>query len=100
MSSYIVEKPEVKGCPPEPENIAARESQHFSQTVLDSVQNFDRLPDSAKLRPTAVALILGISMATYWRLVNTGKIAKPTALFGRAVFNTVGEIRAIGRNAT
>jgi hypothetical protein len=99
MSLKFVESPDLKCCPLEPESMA-KESQRFSQTVLDSVKNFDVLPDSAKLRPAASALILGISMATYWRLVSAGKIAKPTPLFGKAVFNTVGEIRAMGRNAT
>jgi predicted DNA-binding transcriptional regulator AlpA len=68
-----------------------------SKSVLDTVEHFDHLPTWARVSPTAVALIFGISMATYWRRVAAGEIPKPTQLFGRSVSNTVGEIRALGR---
>lgn len=78
-----------------PESVTTKEAKRLSQTVLDSVQNFEILPDSARVRPAAVALLFGISMATYWRRVAAGEIPKPSPFFGRAVFNTVGEVRNI-----
>jgi len=88
-------KHDVKGNPPE--SVTTKEGNHLPQTVLDSVQNFEILPDSARVRPAAVALLFGISMATYWRRVAAGEIPKPKPFFGRAVFNIVGDIRNINR---
>lgn len=86
-------KQDVKG--KSPASVPTKEAKSPPKPVLDSVQNFEHFPDYARVRPSAVALLLGISMATYWRHVATGKIPKPSPLFGRSVFNTVGEIRNI-----
>ena len=68
---------------------------HYPKPVLESVRNFSILPDSARLAPAAVSLLRGHSLATYWRRVAAGEYPKPTRQFGRAVYNTVGEIRKI-----
>jgi hypothetical protein len=38
------------------------------------VTQFDALPDSAHIRPNTARIILGISIATFWRLVASRKI--------------------------
>jgi hypothetical protein len=77
--------------------VSAKESPHHSKAVLDSVKHFEILPENALISPAAVALIRGHSMATYWRRVAEGTYPKPTRQFGRAVSNTVGEIRNLKR---
>jgi len=42
-----------------------------------TVQRFDELPDSALVDIRTVALIKGVSVATAWRWVGKGILAKP-----------------------
>ena len=58
-----------------------------------SVIQADHLPDTAHLRPQACALLLGVSIATFWRLVSSGKL-KTHKLTERTTTVRVGDLRA------
>lgn len=62
-------------------------------TINPSVAQADHLPDSAHLRPKACAQLMGVSIATFWRLVAQGRI-KTHKLTERTTTVKVGELRA------
>jgi predicted DNA-binding protein (UPF0251 family) len=53
----------------------------------------DHLPDSAHLRPKACAQLMGISIATFWRLVKQQKL-KTHKLTERTTTVRAGDLRA------
>lgn len=57
------------------------------------VSQADQLPDSAHLRPKACALLMGVSIATFWRLVASGKL-KTHKLTERTTTVKAGDLRA------
>lgn len=61
--------------------------------INPSVAQADHLPDSAHLRPQACAQLMGISIATFWRLVSSGKL-KTHKLTERTTTVTAGDLRA------
>lgn len=46
----------------------------MQKTVPQSVKNFSDMPDDALLRVPAVAMLLGCSVPTVWRLIRDGKL--------------------------
>lgn len=44
-----------------------------SSNISPSVAQADHLPDSAHIRPKDSAKLMGVSIATYWRLVKAKK---------------------------
>lgn len=42
--------------------------------INQSVAQADHLPDTAHLRPKDCALLLGVSIATFWRIVKAKKL--------------------------
>jgi len=60
------------------------------------VTQADQLPDSAHIRPKACAQLMGISIATFWRLVSSGKL-KTHKLTDRTTTVRVGDLRAFIR---
>lgn len=54
---------------------------------------FDALPDSAHIRPQTAKILLGVSIATFWRLVASGKL-KTHKLTERTTTVRVGDLRA------
>jgi len=63
------------------------------------VSQFDALPDSAHIRPQTAKIILGVSIATFWRIVASGKI-KTYKLTERTTTVRAGDLRAfIARKA-
>lgn len=58
-----------------------------------AVENFDQLPDKAHVRVNACAQLMGISIATFWRLVSSGKL-KTHKLTERTTTVTAGDLRA------
>lgn len=64
-------------------------SNHINPTVALA----DHLPDSAHLRPKACAQLMGVSIATFWRLVSSGKL-KTHKLTERTTTVTAGDLRA------
>lgn len=68
-------------------------SQQQSKAVNPTLANFDQLPNEAHIRPKICAEILGISIATYWRLVKAKHL--PTIrLTERTTSTTAGALRA------
>lgn len=59
----------------------------------ESVRIFQDLPDDAIIRPRASAILLGYSIATYWREVKKKKI-RHIKLSERTGGSTAGDIRA------
>lgn len=58
------------------------------QATIETLSNFDDLPDSAFVRPQVIAAHADISMATFWRRVKSG--ALPTLRDSRM---NIGEYR-------
>lgn len=61
--------------------------------INPSVAQADHLPDSAHIRPKACAQLMGISIATFWRLVSRGKL-KTHKLTERTTTVKAGDLRA------
>lgn len=57
-----------------------------------SLQDFDRLPDSAQVRLPVVAALHGVSTVTVWRWSANGQLPKPHRRGGTTSWN-VGELR-------
>ena len=62
-------------------------------TINPALRDFDQLSDSFGLRPQIAIALLGISIATFWRLVKNGQI-KTRKLTERTTTVTAGELRA------
>lgn len=58
-----------------------------------AVANFNNLPDDAHIRPKDVTVLLGIGIATFWRLVQRGQI-KTHKLTERTTTVKAGDLRA------
>ncbi|KQT42233.1 MULTISPECIES: AlpA family transcriptional regulator [unclassified Methylophilus] len=66
----------------------------MNKTALNpSLANFDHLPDNAHLRPKDCAQLLGISIASYWRLVSKKQL-KAIKLTERTTSTRAGDLRA------
>lgn len=71
-------------------------AQRTSKTeILDSVKNFDSLPDSAHIDLNCLKAYLSKSKATIYRYVELGILPKPRKLGGGATRNfwIAGEVR-------
>lgn len=67
---------------------------HKSRTLPESLEHFDRLPDSASVRQPTVAGLFAISPATVWRRVRNGTLPKPYKLSERVTVWSVADLRA------
>lgn len=45
-----------------------------TSSINSTLANFDQLPDNAYIRPKQCAQLLGISIATFWRLASKGRL--------------------------
>lgn len=61
--------------------------------INPAVANFDQLPDNSYMRPNATAELLGISIATFWRLVKSGQL-KTHKFTQRTTTVKVSDLRA------
>lgn len=61
--------------------------------IPESLQHFDRLPDSAHVRQPVVEALYGCSSATIWRRVKDGRIPAPRKLSDRVTAWNVGALR-------
>ena len=57
-----------------------------------ALYNFDQLPNSAHIRPQIAIQILGISIATFWRLISSGQL-KSHKLTARTTTVRAGDLR-------
>lgn len=64
-----------------------------SQSIPDAVRLFDNYPDGAFIRPHVAKILLGVSIATFWRLARSGQI-KTYKLTERTTTVKVSELRA------
>lgn len=64
----------------------------LSQGDRHAFENFDKLPDAARLRISVVAALEGVSIPTIWRWVNQGLLPKPTKIAGVSTMGA-GEYR-------
>jgi predicted DNA-binding protein (UPF0251 family) len=62
-------------------------------TINPALRDFDQLPDSAHIRPNACAQLMGMSTATFWRLVSSGRL-KTHKLTERTTTVKAGDLRA------
>lgn len=60
----------------------------------NAIENFDRLPDSARLRVKSVAPLLGVSVPTVWRWVADGRFPAPRKLAPGTTTWSVRDVRA------
>lgn len=65
----------------------------FQKVISPSLRDFDHLPDSALIRPKPCAQLLGVSIATLWRLIKQGHI-KTQKLTERTTTIKAGDLRA------
>ncbi len=63
--------------------------------IDSSLQNFDKLPDSARVRLPVVKGLFSCSSATVWRNVNNGVFPKPSKLTPRTTTWLVGDLRKL-----
>ena len=61
--------------------------------INPTLANFDQLPDTAHIRPKPCAQLMGVSIATFWRLVSSGKL-KTHKLTERTTTVKAGDLRA------
>lgn len=62
--------------------------------IPDALKNWDQLPNGAYVRLPVVSGLLGISPATVWRYVQSGRLPSPHRFGGgRCSAWSVGEIR-------
>ena len=62
-------------------------------TINPAISDFEKLSDSFGIRPKIAIVLLGISIATFWRLVKNGQI-KTRKLTERTTSVTAGDLRA------
>lgn len=65
-----------------------------SNQYLDTLANFDKLPDSANVRLPVLTGLYACSSSSIWRGVRAGRIPKPRKLSPRTTCWNVGELRA------
>lgn len=60
---------------------------------IETLSNFDSLPDAAYVRQPVVEALFGCSSATVWRRVRSGIIPAPKKFSARVTTWNVGELR-------
>lgn len=60
---------------------------------LLTLQIFDQMPNSARVRLPIVCQVLGVSKATIWRMTADGRLSRPTKLGGTTGW-LVGDVRS------
>ncbi|MDI1308459.1 MAG: hypothetical protein PSV17_03380 [Methylotenera sp.] len=67
--------------------------QRTTNSISHTLRDFDQLPDSAHIRPKTAAQLLGVSIASFWRLIASGKL-KTHKLTERTTSVKAGDLRA------
>ena len=67
--------------------------QTVANTINPALRDFDQLPDNAHLRPKICAQLLGVSIATFWRL-SKAKRLRTHKLTERTTTVKVSDLRA------
>lgn len=61
--------------------------------IPEAVKQFDNYPDGAFIRPQIARILIGVSIATFWRLSKSGQI-KTHKLTKRTTTVKVSDLRA------
>jgi predicted DNA-binding protein (UPF0251 family) len=65
----------------------------MNKIIKSILSDTDSLPDSAHIRPKVCAKLMGVSIATFWRLVKSGKL-QTHKLTERTTTVKAGDLRA------
>ena len=68
-------------------------SENINQPQKSIYADFDSLPNSANVRLPVLKILYGVSAATLWRCVKSGRIPKPRKLTPRTIAWNVGDLR-------
>lgn len=68
-------------------------TQDATKSIPAALVQFDSLPDSANVRLPVVAALNGISSASVWRWVKTGRLPAPKKLGPNTTAWSVGDLR-------
>ncbi len=71
----------------------SRKASLRKQATIETLSNFDSLPDEANARLPVVAALYGCSPASVWRMVKRKTIPAPRKLSERITVWNVGELR-------
>jgi predicted DNA-binding transcriptional regulator AlpA len=69
------------------------QSLRIKGAILEALQNFDRLPNTAHVRQPVVQALFACSSATIWRMVRDGRLPPPKKHSPRISSWNVGELR-------
>jgi len=67
--------------------------EHKNNLIPEAVKQFDSYPDGAFLRPQTARILLGVSIATFWRLVSSHQL-RTYKLTERTTTVKVSDLRA------
>lgn len=62
--------------------------------MIDTLAQFDRLPDSGFVDVRTVAGLLGVHVATVWRLAKAGELPQPIKLGAATTRWRIADVRA------
>jgi prophage regulatory protein len=65
----------------------------YTTSLIDVLEVFDSLPDSAHVRLAVMQVIYACSASSIWRMVRSGKLPAPRHLASRISAWRVGDIR-------
>jgi predicted DNA-binding transcriptional regulator AlpA len=68
-------------------------SESINQSKKNTYIDFDELPNSANVRLPVLKVLYGVSAATLWRCVKSGRIPQPRKLTPRTTAWNVGDLR-------
>lgn len=71
---------------------------HVRSKAMQTVMDFDRLPDSANVRMPVVEVLLDCSTSTVWRKVKKRVLPQPRRLGSNVAHFNVGELRVAMRS--
>lgn len=69
----------------------------YKKPIPEALEHFNSYPDSAMIRPQVAKDLLGISIATLWRLIRQNKL-KAHRLTERTTAITAGDLRSFMNN--
>lgn len=69
------------------------DTQAKKESPAEIIEDFDKLPDAAYVRPKVVYALFSITKMTAYRMVKDGRLPTPRKLSARAIGFNVGELR-------
>lgn len=81
------------------QRLAAKAPVKLSPANQRALEDFDRLPDSARVRIPVVAALDGVSIPTVWRRIKIGLLPEPEKVGGTTTM-LVGKLRRARASST